>query len=474
MRSLFACSLVVLLVACGEPSRHVVADAGVHDDASAPPITRDVRIADRAVIAWMRTDPSDTWWVEERLAPIPAMRGDRDPGMRAIARAGGDGARIVVWQPAASDVLIDAVMHASGEWTASGIDDEWRPFLARGDRDGLRGRVVLDDPTLADEPGAWLPSANRDALRVGALSAASLRLVVDGDDVVVVLMNDSHAVLAYRVRWRDGDELERVARTLVTPATGMLPALPMGGSYDPFDAMWAQFLVFSASDGEGGTYVTCFTDRARLDAHNAYFDTEHALLRTPEAGTYRPSDVLVVRVDRDGTHAWSRVVGTVDRDDLVFGIAASGERVAVIGRSRREPGHDNTELHVMIAPLSSDGVVGPTITWDAIDSAIAQTAAFDAEGALWVGGTEGWTQNPDGLSLFTDGHPFVVRIAQAEVVRVDGLLPATGGHAELRALAIDEDRVWTAGLENGPLTHTHDADPSRVRSDAWWTYSPRE
>ncbi|UJR85488.1 hypothetical protein [Sandaracinus amylolyticus] len=472
MRSLVLVSFLVL-AACGEAPR-VDADGGVVDDASTPPPSeRDVRVPDRAVIAWMRTDPSDTWWLEERIAPIAQVQGDRDPGVRAIVRAGSDGARVVVWEPAASDRLIDAVLHPSGEWTASGVDDRWRPFLARGDRDGMRARVVLEDPTLADEPGAWLPSATRDALRVGLVSAPSVRLVADGEDVLVVLMNDSHAVLAYRVQWRD-EEIERLSRTLVSPATGMLPALPMGGSYDPFDAMWAQFLVFAASDGAGRTYVACFADRSRLGAHNVYFGTEHALLRTPESGTYRPSDVLVVRIDRDGTHAWSRVVGTVDRDDLVFGIAASGERVAVIGRSRREGGHDNTELHVMIAPLSADGTVAATITWDALDSGIAQAATFDAGGTLWVGGTEGWTQNPDGLSVLRDGHPFVVRVAGGEIARADDVLPETHGHAELRALAVQGGRVWAAGLENGPLTHTHDADPSRVRSDAWWTYSPHE
>jgi hypothetical protein len=32
-----------------------------------------------------------------------------------------------------------------------------------------------------------------------------------------------------------------------------------------------------------------------------------------------------------------------------------------------------------------------------------------------------------------------------------------------------EGRWLIGGHENGPLTHTADADPSRVRSDAWWS-----
>ncbi|MBX7196595.1 MAG: hypothetical protein K1X94_31370 [Sandaracinaceae bacterium] len=151
----------------------------------------------------------------------------------------------------------------------------------------------------------------------------------------------------------------------------------------------------------------------------------------------------------------------------VFGVAVGEGELAVLGRSRRELGRDNTELHAMIARLSRDGVPLRTHTFDGVDSALAQTAAYDG-GALYVGGTEGWLQNPSGRSLFTPGHPFLVRIEGGNVQRLHGFLPPTTGHAELRAVGVGKGTLLLGGHENGPITHTADADRSLVRSDAWF------
>jgi hypothetical protein len=182
-------------------------------------------------------------------------------------------------------------------------------------------------------------------------------------------------------------------------------------------------------------------------------------------------DSFVAGVDRDGTRAFTSVIGVPDVEDELFGLVAGPERVAVIGRHRRELGRDNVELHAMVSELDHEGRTMAVTSIDLEDSALAQTAAYDGD-SLYVGGTEGWRQNPSGRSVFTPGSPFLVRLSgptRRHVQRVEGV-PATSGHAELRTMLFAEGRWLIGGHENGPLTHTADADPSRVRSDAWWAW----
>lgn len=426
-----------------------------------------MRVPDRAIVEWLPSSGSEPWWIEERIAPQPMVAGDRDLGPRAIVRAAP--AREVVWRPADSDRLTDACRHPSGEWSAVGVEADGRIFLARGDARGLFDRIVLDDPDLAGDSRAWLETP-REVPRIGALSEASVSVAADGEDVVVTLMSEDFAVLAYRWR-RESNAFVRGPRTLVSPAAYVTPYLPIGGSYDDFDAVVSPYQTRLAVDEEGRAFVAIFADRSRLDRHDAVFGTDLDLLRDQLHPRQNTSDALVLRIDRDGTVAFARVVGTVDVEDEIFGIAVGAERVAVLGRSRRELGRDNTELHAMISELTLDGEPLGTTTFDADGSALAQSAGYDAND-LWVGGTEGWRQNPSGRSVFEPGAPFLVRLTDAatgsrSIDRFDALVPHTTGHAELRAVRVEEATLLLAGHENGPLTHTGDGDRSRIRSDAY-------
>lgn len=474
-RLLPCAALALSLLACGgAPVVDARDDGGAPRGApDAPPVdapapeAREVRVADRAVVAWMRVDSEDPWWIEERLAPEPAVRGDRGVGPRSVVRGGA--ARAVVWSPPDADRLTAAVSHPSGEWSAVGVDAERRVFLARGGASGLLDRRTLDDPELATDPRAWL-GAPRDALRVGALSEASVAVAADGEDVVVALMSEDFAVLAYRWR-REGGAYVRGPRTLVSPAVVASPFLPIGGSFDTFSATVGPYLTHLAVDARGRAFVAVHADRQRLTRHNAVLGTSLELVRERLGPRENSSDALVTRVDRDGSVGFARVVGTPDVEDEVFGLAVGASRVAVLGRSRRELGRDNTELHAMVSELDLEGVPRGTVTFDARASALAQSGVYEGED-LWVGGSEGWTQNPSGRSVLTPGRPLLLRLrdgASGRVVeRADALLPQTEGHSELRALAVYRGAVFLGGHERGPLTHTGDGDRALVRADAWW------
>jgi len=424
---------------------------------------REGRIPDRAIVRFLRAAPHESWWIEERLAPQPRVVGEFDLGPRAIVRAVGE-TRVTVWAPSENERLVDACTRDDDTWSAVGIDADRRVFVAHGDPEGLARRATWEDPSLRDEPLAWL-NGPRDALRVSPLSEASPKIVCDGADTVISLMSEDFAVLVYRLRGSAAPQ-----RTLVAPATAATPFLPIGGSYDDFDAMVAPYVTHLALAPSGRVFVAWLADRTRVLRYNAAFGTALDLVRAelyPREGTY---DSFVAGVDRDGTRAFTSVIGVPDVEDELFGLVAGADRVAVIGRHRRELGRDNVELHAMVSELDHDGRRAAVTSIDLEGSALAQTAAYDGD-ALYVGGTEGWRQNPSGRSVFTPGSPFLVRLsgpARRVVERVEGV-PTTSGHAELRAMFIGEGRWLIGGHENGPLTHTADADPSRVRSDAWWS-----
>ncbi len=484
---------MAVAVACDESERDPAAEqsgggatdggaddgAAPGDDVASPDVARTERIADRSLIEWMSPDPAEPWWIEERIAPQPSQPGDYELGPRSIVRAAPD--RRVVWQAPDSERMTDACRHPSGEWSAAGVDADRRVFLARGNADGLLDRVLLEDPELVNDSRAWA-SNPRTVPRVWSWSEQSVSIVADGEGVVLALMTEDDAVLAYRFA-RRGGAFERGPRALVSPAASRTVFLPIGGSYDDFDAVTAPFLVHLGVDGNGRAFVAQFADNNRIRSHNAKMGTSLELLRDklrPREGT---QDVLVSGVDRDGSIAFATVVGMPDVEDEVFGLAVGEGRLAVLGRHRRELGRDNTEIHVMVAELSAAGIPLATTSFDALDSGLAQSGAYVGS-QLWVGGTEGWVQNPSGRSVSDQGQPFLVRLSddpaargRRVVERFDSLLPPTSGHAELRALRLHTTSagattLFVGGHENGPQTHTGDGDPSLIRSDAWWRLQP--
>lgn len=447
---------------------------GTDTDAPDVPEVRTERIPDRSIVAWITADTAEPWWIEERIAPQPRNEGDRELGPRSIVRA--TPTREVVWQPGDTDRLTDACRHPSGEWTAVGVDSDHGIFVARGDTHGLLDRLRLEDPGLADDSRAWL-GTQRTVPRVWSFSESSVHVVADGEDAVLAFMSEDNAVLGYRLVRREHDFVVG-PHVLVSPATAVTPYLPIGGSYDDFDAVVAPYLVHLGIDPRGRVFVAQFADGPRIRRHNAVMGTSLSLIRNVLGPRENTLDALVSGIERDGTIAFATVVGMPDVEDEIFGIAVGETRVAVLGRHRRELGRDNTEIHVMVAELRTDGVPLATTSIDVADSGLAQSGEYLGE-QLWIGGTESWIQNPTGRSVWGEGAPFLLRLSDAAdgtrvVERFSHLLPVTSGHAELRALRIEgtpggpRTRLFVGGHENGPQTHTGDADPSLIRSDAWW------
>jgi hypothetical protein len=81
----------------------------------------------------------------------------------------------------------------------------------------------------------------------------------------------------------------------------------------------------------------------------------------------------------------------------------------------------------------------------------------------WVlAGSDGWSQNPDGLSVLSNGTKLL-----ATLPTIGGpltRLPLLAGprHNELRTVLADAGLLWLGGHEDGPVMHTGDLDRSLI------------
>lgn len=447
-------------------------DATPTQPVPSPPL--DERTPEQVVVSWLRFDPTEPVWLEETLAAWPQVAGDRDVGARQIVRRDAAGARHVLWVAPDADRITAAIVSDALIWVAAGVDADRRPFVARGDRDGLQSRMTLSDPGLPGDPNAWYGSDPPRALHVSSLSEDSVRIAGTVDQPFVSLVSDQSAVLAYALTWSGDGQFTVGPHTLVSPAMAQTPYLPIGASYDNFDAVVHDFSARLASTSDGDAYIAIPASAMRMRAHNRVFGTRFEPLRSDQDLLNRPSDLLLSRVRRDGHVAWTALVGVPDVDDEIYALAVGpADRVALAGRTRRERGRDNSEWHISLHIVDGNGAWVHSQTYDAPDCAIAQSAAFVADGSLLIGGTANWLQNPSGISLYQNGKPLLLQVdihgtaPGASIRRRDDLLPRTAGHAELRALAIRDGQLWLGGLEHGPLTHTGDSDRSLIRADGW-------
>jgi hypothetical protein len=95
-------------------------------------------------------------------------------------------------------------------------------------------------------------------------------------------------------------------------------------------------------------------------------------------------------------------------------------------------------------------------------SAILLAVALDGDNVV-VAGSDGWSQNPSGLSVLSFGHKLAATVDGAGgSMRLP--LPAGPRHNEIRSVLVTSEGIWFAGHEDGPLTHSGDGDPAQIRA----------
>jgi hypothetical protein len=469
-----ALGLACLLFACGSDpagsgaSRPVVdagPDTGVH---SAPDAGTDAGSdagpevegpAFEQILGWsvrrrMRGAAGNDVALEEQLASFTVAAF----GASRIQRIDAAGSRS--WNAPDGLLIEDAALHPSGAVSAVLVDADFGVWLARLAPDlTLLQLAELEDPAVATDPfpDAGIPAPT--TLIANSLPRDSVRAAADGEDLVVAVTTTLESVLLYRVSFTTGWEAPR--RTLVMSASHHIPFLPIGGSFDTFGAMWSSFRTLLDVDPDGNAYVAFWADPRKLRLHREFTGDDLQPL-SPDRFS-RDSDVLLEKFDRTGARLWSRVVGTLNEDEP-YAIRAAASEVAVVGRSRRVPGEDNTFWDGFVAVSGADGSVLPARTFQLSASSIFLAVDRRPDGGWVVGGSDSWSQNPSGLSVFGSGVKLLAELPtpDADLVRV--ALPGGPRHNEIRTVLGGAPGIWFGGHEDGPVMHTGDGDLSQIHA----------
>jgi len=365
------------------------------------------------------------------------------------------------WDAPAGLFIEDAVLHPSGAVTAVLVDTEFAVWLARLSPSlELLDLARLHDPDIVHDPFPGGVGVDQPTdLTANSLPRDSVRTAPDREEAVVVVLTPLNSVLLYRLGFTSHWEAPR--RTLVLPVTPHLPFLPIGGTFDTFGAMWSSFRALLDVDGDGNAYVAFWVTPRMIQAHNTFAGDD--LHKISSERFSQDSDVLLEKFDRTGSRLWSRVVGT-ENEDEPYAVRASQGEVAVVGRSRRVPGDDNTFWDAFFSVSAADGTLRRSRAFQLEASSILLGVDGVPGGGWLAGGSEGWSQNPGGLSILSFGSKLLIEVStpEGDPVRV----PLTPGprHNEIRSVLADSTHRWFAGHEDGPVMHTGDGDLSQIHA----------
>jgi hypothetical protein len=357
--------------------------------------------------------------------------------------------------------LSDVCWHPSGEVSAVLVASDSTVSLARLDPDLVPLSILaIEDPAIETDPN--VNDAGALDLRANGFASDAARIGAIGEEVVAVVDTSWNSVVAYRASFASAWSFPR--RTLLEPPTALTPFLPTSGTFDTFGAIVAWFRSPLDVDEQGNAYVALWANPDRIRAHTAFF--QDGLAPLPDDGGvpgFEDSDILVTKMGADGQRAWTRVIGT-SHEDEPYAIRARGGVVAVVGRSRRFPGVDNTawDAFVGVSSAAGDPIASRKLVLDG--SGILLAVDVLPQGGLVVGGSDGWSQNPQGLSVLTFGAKalLVLPTFDADPVRVP--LLAGPRNNVLRTVVADANRTWFGGHEDGPVMHTADGDLSQIHA----------
>jgi hypothetical protein len=432
------------------------ADAAAADQAPDPDAAGTntlVHLPGWSVRKWIHSDPGTDVILEEVLAGFGAAA----PGQARIRTLAPDSKGERIWTAPAGQSLSDFCAHRSGELSAILIATDQTVSLVRLSPALVPlGTGALHDPLIATDP--HVDASGSLDLRANGLSWEAARIASADETVLAVVATSWNSVVAYRTSFADGSWAEP-RRTLVEPPAALTPFLPTGGSFDTFGAMVVWYRPLLDVDQDGNAYVAIWASPGRIRAHAAQF--QDGLRPIGGALPVPDSDVLVTRLDRSGTRVWSRIAGTIHEDEP-YALRARAGAVAVVGRARRFPGFDNTTWDAFVAVLSSTGEPAGTRVVPLEASGIFLALDWLPGGGWVLGGSDGWSQNPEGLSVLSYGTKLL-----AWLPGIDGALsrvPLAPGprHNEIRAVLASAERLSFAGHEDGPIMHTGDSDPRLI------------
>lgn len=383
------------------------------------------------------------------------VRGQQQPG----------GSPVKAYSPPPGWSLIDAALHPSGE--ASLVLGTARQLrLVRLD---AQSRVIADeaftDPQAVVDPiysengvfvhdsQSLLPMPTRD----------TARLAVQGENLVMALRTGRHAVVAYGLSLARGSGFRVAWRTLIEPGVYIAAqAFRGGGTSDPFASMEKQFHVHLDTDAQGRIAIGVMLDQTDLAyGHHRHFGDA-------AVPSHQQSGVLLTQLSAQGDRQHTTLINTVGYGEL-HGVRWAGAEIAAVGRvlTQRRAEGDGWNAFVGMVPAQPQPApaVLQVLDFDRGDL-IFDVARLD-DGRLLLAGSTGYLQNPSGRSVTEEAQPLLA-VASADGRTVRRVAAQAGPrHNQVRALARWQGRWWAGGMEDGPGTHSDDANPAGVRANGF-------
>jgi hypothetical protein len=470
---LFIFSMVAIISACGKTSQYSViadlsssvdlsssADRSLPEDmempldAAADPGPTLARISGWSIKKRERSGGQD-FVLEEQLTAFTVETGTT----RIRQLLGPSPERI--WVAPAGFYIEDFSVHPSGSVSTVMVDESFHIWLARLSSELAQLDLAqLHDPAIAEDPTVPNEIVPVEVV-ANPLSRESVRITDDGEQAVVVAYTDWGSVIIYRMVYDSGWESAR--RTLVQPAFPHIPFLPTGGTFDTFGAIGSSFRALLDVDTEGNVFVAFWAIKKHLSDHALLFNISLVPVPPDPDWPKADSDILLAKFDRQGKHIWSRVVGTAHEDEP-YALRTAAGKVAVVGRSRRLPGDDNTYWDALVSVTEADGTPVGTRTLQLFNSSILLGVDVLLNGKFILGGSEGWAQNPSGLSIISFGTKLLFELSSLESKPIRLPLPAGPRNNEVHSVQADANFLWYAGHEDGPIMHTGDGDLSQIHA----------
>lgn len=399
-------------------------------------------------------------WVA--LAERPSYLADQIVPERQLLIAQADGrGQPIAYQPPAGWALIDFAVHPASREISLVLAGERQLRLAR--LDGT-GRVLreqgFEDAAAAADPIVGGPFAYQDnSALVPRVTRDAARLEAVGEELLLALRSGRQAVVLYRLAYGAAGGFATRWRSLVEPGVEIAARIPQGGRVDPFKGLDHSWRMALAADPTGAQIAVAVSlSRTELAAgHAAHF------------GEALPPNLfygfILSEFDAEGRRLRSLVQDTVQQSEL-YGLRRVGARWVALGRVRSAATAEGWDGFLAFAASGLPGLQLHRLDVDRGD------ALFEVQGLpngeLLVAGATGYLQNPGGVSISEEALPLLARLsAEGQLLQRVALTPGPR-HNQLRALLPRGQGGWLiGGMENGPGTHSADADPTLLRADGY-------
>jgi hypothetical protein len=425
-----------------------------------PPITVDHRVTGEAIVK-VRAAGSGWAALAEKLRPSfeAVMRPERRLLIADGATPGSNYAAPQGWS------LLDFAIHPSREISVViATDNQVR--LLRLDRRGavltqteFMDAAIPNDPYIGDplfipDHTALLPRATRDGVRLAAV----------GEELVMALHTGRNSILAYRFVRNAGAGASagyaRTWRSLVEPGVAVGGRATTTGLFDPFGGLYGQWQVLLDADSAG-----------RIAVGINLYPSEYAEGHAQHFREALPAEfyfgALVTELAPDGRRVGTSYIDTRVNTE-VKALKWQGNAIVAVGRLLPERPADGSGWDGLLSVIPA-GHAGRT-GYRAVDidkGDVLLDVAPLPDGRLLAAGSTGYIQNPGGASISEEAKPLLAILGSDGSVREKLNLTAGPRHNQLRSLASWNGAWLGAGMENGPGTHSADADLSLLRADGY-------